>query len=336
MRRRAWSLSNTWGCIPVALFALTGFGVPEAANAGGLNQFIGFGDSTMDSGYFRYQSTGGSPGAGGPGSAAALDAAIARTVAAGGTGAFVGPGVVDTIQLAARFGLLALPSTIPGGAGTNYANGSAQTVSTTAGNGYANGLYNNVPIVSQISNYLAATHNVANPNALYMISFGGNDLTWLRTLGTSLSPQVYIQSLATALTAGVANLQAAGARTIMVLNVYSYARVVGPGGIVAPADAIDVNEAATYSADVWSGLRAAGVNFIPADVEGVLKYVSQNPTRFGFSVATEFTSSPACGNTSSLVCGPSQLVAPNAEQTYLWSDPHHLTTAGQTIEADYI
>jgi outer membrane lipase/esterase len=37
-----------------------------------------------------------------------------------------------------------------------------------------------------------------------------------------------------------------------------------------------------------------------------------------------------------LVCAPSQLVAPNAELTYLWGDANHLSTAGQTIEADYI
>ncbi len=315
--------------------AFAAIGLTGTATAGKLDQFIGFGDSTMDSGYFRYQSTGGSPGAGGPGSAAALDAAIAHTVAAGGTGAFVGPGVVDTVQLAAKFGLTALPTTIPGG-GTNYANGSAQTVPTTADNGYLNGLYNNVPIVTQISNYLAAVHNAANPNALYMISFGGNDLTWLETQGAGLSPQTYLKSLANSLTAGVANLQAAGGRTIVVLNVYAYARVVGPGGILAPADVIRVGDATTYSADVWSGLSAAGVNFIPADVEGVLKYVSQHPTRFGFTAATVLASNPACGVTSALVCAPSQVVVPNAEQTYLWSDDHHLTTAGQTIEADYI
>jgi outer membrane lipase/esterase len=36
------------------------------------------------------------------------------------------------------------------------------------------------------------------------------------------------------------------------------------------------------------------------------------------------------------VCAPGQLVTPDAEQTYLFADAHHLTTAGQTIEADYI
>lgn len=336
MRQRAWSLPKIWPLAQATLLALVALGLPGTGSAGGLDQFIGFGDSTMDSGYFRYTSTGGSPGLGGPRSAPVIDGLIAKTVAAGGSGAFVGPGVVDTVQLAARFGLSALPSTIPGGAGTNYANGSAQTVPTTADNGYTNGLFNNVPIVTQISNYLAAAHNVANPNALYMISFGGNDLTWLETQGGSLSPQTYLMSLATSLTTAVANLQAAGGRTIVVLNVYAYARLVGPGGTLTPANAIDVGNAATYSADVWSGLSAAGVNFIPADVEGVLKYVSQNPTRFGFTPATELASSPACGTTSALLCAPSQVVAPNAEQTYLWSDDHHLSTAGQTIEADYI
>ncbi len=336
MRGRGWTTSRIGKRAGVALLALAAFGEAGTACAGSFDQFIGFGDSTMDSGYFRYHLTGGSPGLGGPASAPVLDGLIAATVANGGSGAFVGPGVVDTVQLAAKFGLTALPVTIPGGLGTNYANGSAQTVPTTGDNGYLNGLYNNVPIVTQISNYLAAVHNVANSNALYMVSFGGNDLTWLEVQGGSLSQSAYVQSLANALSTGVANLQAAGGRTIVVLNVYAYARVVGPDGSLTPDSAAHIDLSALYSADVWSGLKAAGVNFIPADVEGALKYASRNPTRFGFSAATVLATSPACGTTSSILCAPAQLVAPNAEQTYLWSDDHHLTTAGQTIEADYI
>jgi len=49
------------------------------ANASGYNQFIGFGDSTMDSGYFRYNPTGGFPSLP-PGSS--IDELIAVTVAA--------------------------------------------------------------------------------------------------------------------------------------------------------------------------------------------------------------------------------------------------------------
>ena len=310
---------------------------PCAGEAAQPNQFVGFGDSTMDSGYFRYGPTGGSPGLPNGAPIDTIDRLIRATVAAGGSGAFLGPGIVDTVQLAAKFGLSALPSTYPGGGGTNYANGSAQTVPSTADDGYTHGLYNNVPIVTQIYNYITAVHGAANPNALYMISYGGNDLIWLQNQAPpGFAPMPYIQSLATALTSGIASLQSAGARDIVVLNVYAYAKLVGPNGSLTGANATVVNQAATYSAEVWSGLGAAGVNFVPADVEGVLRHVSQNPTTFGFTPATILASSPACGATVGLVCAPSDLVSPNAQQTYLWGDPNHLSTAGQSIEADYI
>jgi hypothetical protein len=49
-------------CLKTALIAVSSLVIPNVAIAGGINQFIGLGDSTMDSGYFRYTSTGGSPG----------------------------------------------------------------------------------------------------------------------------------------------------------------------------------------------------------------------------------------------------------------------------------
>jgi outer membrane lipase/esterase len=296
---------------------------PSAAGAAGLDQFIGFGDSTMDSGYFRYNPTG----------VPAVDAAIRSTVAAGGSGAFAGPGQVDTTLLAAKFGLGATPFIIGGDGGTNRANGAAQTVATFATNGQ--GLPNNVPIVAQISDYVAAVHGVADRNALYMISSGANDLLYVQTPGVVVPPD-YLPSLASTLATSVATLQADGARTIVVLNVYDYARLVDASGNLSPANATNVAQASAFGTAVWSGLAAAGVNFVPADVEGLLKYVSRNPTRFGFTPGTELASSPACATPASLVCAPGQLVTPDAEQTYLFADSHHLTTAGQTIEADYI
>lgn len=108
-------------CLKASLFAITVLGAPGSASAGPVNQFIGFGDSTMDSGYFRYNSTG----------LPQADADIAATVAAGGSGTFTGAGVMNTTLLAARFSQAATPYLVGGGGGTNYANGSAQTVSTT-------------------------------------------------------------------------------------------------------------------------------------------------------------------------------------------------------------
>src|ERR1035437_1525935 len=84
----------------VALLALVVLGVPRVAGAAGFDQFIGLGDSTMDSGYFRYNPTGGY----GPFTDAQANALIAWVVANGGSGAFAGPGVLDTTLLAAKFG----------------------------------------------------------------------------------------------------------------------------------------------------------------------------------------------------------------------------------------
>jgi outer membrane lipase/esterase len=220
--RRAIGLARLC-TIALAIGALV---VPVGADAAGFDQFIGFGDSTMDSGYFRYGSTGGLFVLG-PSSAHSVNLGIASAVDAGASGAFVGPGVVSTRLLAARFGLTALPVTLPGGAGTNYANGSAQTVPTTLDDGYHNGFFNNVPTVAQIANYLAGVGNRANPHALYMISTGANELFWMQTQTTLTSSQLdatYMRPWAAKLAGSVAALQAAGAQTIIVQNLNEYAR----------------------------------------------------------------------------------------------------------------
>lgn len=154
-------------CLAMALLAAGALSAPGAAGAAGFDQFIGFGDSTMDSGYFLYNSTGGSLAPVPLGTKTGpMNAAISDVAAAGGTGTFTGPGVMNTTMLAARFGLTALPVGYPDGGGTNYANGSAQTVSDTTGplgDDYASGFILNVPTVVQIANYLASVNNVANP-----------------------------------------------------------------------------------------------------------------------------------------------------------------------------
>src|SRR4051794_36949353 len=93
-----------------ALLAMAAPGALGPVCAGSPDRFVGFGDSTMDSGYFRYNTTG----------VPAINAAIAATVAAGGSGAFGGPGPAVTELLAARFGLSATPFIVGGGGGTNY------------------------------------------------------------------------------------------------------------------------------------------------------------------------------------------------------------------------
>ena len=91
-----------------ALLSLT-----EIAEAQQFNQFVGFGDSTTDTGWFANASTGIGP----------YDTAIAAALAAGGNAHYTGPGAGNAQILAAFFGLTANPANTPGG--TNYAIGSA-------------------------------------------------------------------------------------------------------------------------------------------------------------------------------------------------------------------
>jgi len=286
------------------------FSAPGAAAAAGFNQFVGFGDSNLDSGYFRYHTTGN----------AAQDLAIAAAIANGATGGFAGNGVMGTTLLAERFGLSAAPI---GGGGTNYAVGGSHAAADTP------------PLVSavqQIRNYLASVGGAANPDALYVIKSGDNDLIYVKNQGAAwiAANPSYLSQQASALATQIAALQAAGARTIIVANSYNYAVLAGLGGVIAAGDAATYERSVAYGTALWSSLATAGVNFIPADIDSVVKYVVRNPTLFGFTASSVLASSAPSG-VSALV----SVLTPAQQQNYLFIDGKHVTSAGQAIIADY-
>lgn len=301
-------LVATWLTVPV-------LNMPGAAYADGFDQFVVFGDSTLDTGYFRYHTTG----------SATTDSEIANAISLGATGGWAGNGVMNTTILAGKFGLGA--DTI-GGGGTNYANGGATTVPNNHPIFPAN-----VTTLQQIENYLASVKGAANSHALYLIKSGDNDVTYYLQQGAAFmaaNPN-YLSDGAAALAASVARLQAAGARHIVVRNSYDSALFAGLGGD------IDSRFAAAYAVSrqlwvtEWSDLAAAGVHFIPADNDSLFRYVVHHPTLFGFtaeSVLPENAPSPA--STAIL-----SVVSPAQQQDYLFVNGPHFTTAGQTIEADY-
>jgi outer membrane lipase/esterase len=145
--------------------------MPLPVSAQSFNQSFVFGDSTVDSGWWKGwfaagQTTGG----------AAKTNLISNSILQGGTGAPVGAGYQMNSQiLASYFGLSASPANQPGG--TNYAiSGAVDALAPgpfPGGNGGIGNLNPNplLPSTSQqIMNYLASTGGVANPNALYQIS----------------------------------------------------------------------------------------------------------------------------------------------------------------------
>lgn len=294
----------------VALCATLFLAAPGSAQVTSFDQFIAFGDSTLDSGYFRYNPTGAAP----------VDQAIAAAVALGAKGGFAGNGVMNTTLLAARFGLSAEPV---GHGGTNFANGGAHTVTD---------VLPNIPTVQQIKHYLASVNGAANPRGLYVIGTGSNDLLYVSRQDAAwvAAHPTYLPEQIDTLSAEVLALQAAGARTILVTNPYTSAVYAGPGGIIPDALADVYAQSVAFGPALWSGLTAAGVHYIPADINGVIKYVVTHPTLFGFTADSVLATNPA-----SPVNALMSIVTPAQMQSHLFLDNLHFTTAGQTIKADY-
>jgi outer membrane lipase/esterase len=276
-----------------------------------------FGDSATDSGRYFYLPT--FPG--GP------SAAIGPYTTS--------PGPMWSVAIGRYFDHDVTTSAAPGG-GNNYAAGGARV-------DFINGLSNAWSTRAQIADYFSSTGGHADPNAIYFYWIGINDLKPATTggLGNVVSPpnRGAIATLAQQAIGQVKSLSAAGARYILVPNTLIMSKEAAAAtGFTFSQDSVDAR--ALYDQSVWNGLAAQGVNFIPADLRKVHDYILTHPAEFGI-INTNFAT-PACGAVPAFSCGPADLVAPNADQTYYWADgagtPNagHWTTAVHKIVADYL
>jgi outer membrane lipase/esterase len=287
------------------LFALLLSATPASAQS--FDQFLVFGPSNLDSGYFK------------------LSGGDQHFVRARANGAAMTPsgGIMVTDLLSARFGLPDI-STGVSPLGTNFAVSGARI---TAANSFTPAFASAAltpSITQQMTNYLAATGGNANPNALYVISAGSNDVAG--------NTQAYLAQQAALFTSSVARLQAAGARYILIPN---------------PNRNFLSNE-------IYSDLTAAGIRFIPADNVAMINAIRATPARFGLTSTAQGTVAP--GSTSAcqapiggysgfgLYCVPSTtqpapnvayLTSANSLETSLFSDDIHFAPAGQRILSDY-
>jgi outer membrane lipase/esterase len=191
-----------------------------------------------------------------------------------------------------------------------------------------------------MANYLASRGSAANPQALYVISSGGNDVTFaLDNFSTLSSRETYLANQAAALATAIRNIQVTGAQHILVNG-------LGGSGTLPTF----------YTQALFSDLSALGVNFIGADIKALLQAIQANPTLYGFTAATVLPGVPGTGTTSACVWtgGTTQtgwgqwcantttpstqyayLRSADAEQTSLFSDDQHFSAAGQALEAAY-
>lgn len=203
----------------------------------------------------------------------------------------------------------------------------------------------------QISAYLNSTGGKADPNAVYVVAIGTNDLkpTTPGGLGNVVNPGGVsnfsgLTTLAQQTASLVSTLQAAGAKYILVPNVSTAPgtrngaaawNAAGFNGAVGAFDQTWINSLNFYNQSLWNNLSRSGINFIPVDRAGLGDYVLLNAAKFGFTNTNIAT--PACGAVAAIDCLLVNLVAPNAMNTHFFADTiGHNSSAGQKIEADYV
>ena len=205
--------------------------------------------------------------------------------------------------------------------GDNYAQGGSRV---TVQNGAAEST------VSQVGRYLAANGGKANPDTLYTVWTGANDLF---AVAAGAPPQETLATAVGGVVQIVGTLDAAGARYILVPSLPDMG--ITPNAIAAGpvAQATLTQLATTYNTSMYGALAQAGYRVIPLDTFSMLREVVASPGTYGMRNVTQTACLPPSG--SSLTCNPSSLVAPDAATTYLFADGVHPSGGAHAILADY-
>jgi outer membrane lipase/esterase len=247
------------------------------------------------------------------------------------------PGTVAVENIAANFGYTLDPSVM---GGSDYAFGGAGIVNDAPG---ATG----VPLLSQqYGMYLAANGGHADAHTLYSVWGGANDIFYATDPNNGFSATT-IQGLTLQAAQGEVNLlsqmQATGAHYVLVFNLPDIGQT--PSGLAAgPANSANLTGLSLlFNGTLNSGLQTLsnqGLNVIPVNTFALVHEVIAHPQAFGFQNVTD----AACGLTStSLLCGPDvpgattpYTYTPGTQDTYLFADGVHPTTAAHRMLAQYV
>jgi outer membrane lipase/esterase len=264
-----------------------------------------FGDSLTDGGYF-------SP------------------LVPGGAQFTTNPDDTWATSFAEQLGTTAVANTYGGGqTGNNYAIGGArageEVINTALG----------PPIAidsagTQVGKYLST--NKVDPNGLYVVWAGANDL-----LAAGKDPANALSIIGSAVSNQALTIKALkdnGANYILVPNVPDLGKT--PDSIVK-GDAVQAQTTVVtnqYNQAMLNAAAATGANIIPLDTFNLLQQISANPSTYGFTNVTD----KACINLNgfnSLVCGPNNLITPDADESYFFADGVHPTGRAHQMIADY-
>ncbi len=293
---------------------MAAFAAAPVANASLFSYFVVFGDSLSDDGNAYIATSGATPAAPNYEPGVFTDGPL--TIPAGTAGG------IWNQDLAAMLGVPVAQPFLAGG--TNYAVGGAEVL-------------NNVPysptltipsLSSQVGLYLTSTGGVANPNALYVIWGGANDLySALETPGETAAEIAATETaMASSLEGDIEALAAAGAKDFLWLDLPQLATT--PRGALdlmsTPSLATAFSDASQqFATDVSTDSalldNALGVKIADVDIYGLYQAILADPAAYGYTNVTGY----AQGNAG---------VNPN--QYLFWDLDSHPTTTGEALIAD--
>jgi len=310
--------------LPALLLSVFAGAMAPAASAQSFSNVYVFGDSLSDAGYFR-------PFLAGIGLPAPLVATLGRFT--------TNPGPVWSEIVVQNYGGTPAPSNVTGG--TIFAQGGARVTGTPGVNTPPGQPQR--PVSTQIDEYLAAHNGAADPNALYTVWAGANDVFY--QLGAlqggaidAAGLQANVLAAATAEIGQIRRLMAAGARYVAVFTLPNIGAT--PAFATNPLAPQITALSAGYNTTLFTGLQGSGVRVIPVDTFSLFNQILANPAAYGFTNTTSVAcgpfppAAPAGGN--SFFCYTGNLVAPGADQTYVFADPVHPTTGAQRIVAQFV
>ena len=209
-----------------------------------------------------------------------------------------GPVYVDYIAQA--YGLQNTPALIPGG--NNYAFGGAEI-----------GLSNNPPgLGMQLGWYASQTGGHADPNALYIVFGGGNDINRGSDLSQSLATLYYI----------VDTLANMGATNILIPNAPDLGRTPGNNTDPAKAAALSARSIAFNQglAQMIGLLEAAhNINILDVDLFNWSSEILNNGSAYGLTDTTT-----ACLGTGGSACS-------NPDEYFYWDSTHPTARIHQMV-----
>ena len=214
-------------------------------------------------------------------------------------------------------GFLGLPALTPSlSGGTDYAFGGAEVTAPVV---TPLGTIPSVP--QQVELYLQSTGGKADPNALYVIEGGGNDI-----LNGSGSPQHLGFEIAAGIAESELLLRRAGARYFLIPNLFNVGLLPAAAGNSAFATA--ATNATNRSLKTLLSLESflEGIRILRLDVFSLENAVVTDPGHFGFSnITTPCTSLPSISNPTPPVCA-------DPDHTFFW-DIEHPTEFGHAFFA---